>query len=138
VKISDLANLTLDGLLGKLHSALANFASDVEDMIEENKAISIDDIRNLRHTIQQRLDRNEEITDNQKLLTMLDLFTTDKAVLEIIREDAEEWIALLEDIENNIKGGAAAAGDDLTPEEEDEIEKISKLTSEIKTMIRKE
>ncbi len=136
MKISELANTTLDGLLGKLHSLLINFASDVEDMIEENKALTVEDIRDLRRKIQERLDRKEEITDNQKLLMMLDLFATDKAVLEIIREDADDWVALLEDIENNIKG--KAGGGELTPDEEKEVEEIGKLTSEIKALIRKE
>ncbi len=65
---------------------------------------------------------------------MLDLFATDKAVLEIIREDADEWIQLLESIENNIKGGSG----EITPKEEEEIKQIGKLTSEIKTLIRKD
>ena len=127
-------NLTLDSLLGKLHSALVNFARDVEEMIEENKALTVEDIRELRRNIQQRLDRNEEITDNRKLLAMLDLFATDKAVLEIIREDAEDWIKLLEDIEDNIKGKAGK----LTPDERAEMKEISKLTSNIKELIRRE
>lgn len=130
----DSLGITIDSLIGKLHSMLANFASDIEDMIEENEAVTVDDIRTLREKIQERLDRNEEITDNQKLLTMLDLFATDKAVLEIIREDADEWIQLLESIENNIKGGSG----EITPKEEEEIKQIGKLTSEIKTLIRKD
>ncbi len=137
MKISDsLMSVTLDGLLGKLHSALQTFAEDVQDIIEENEALTVEDIRYLRKKIQERLDKNEEITDNQKLLAMLDLFATDKAVLEIIREDADDWIALLEDIEDNIKGGAE--GRELAPEEKKEIEDIGKLTTEIKTLIRKE
>jgi len=136
VKITDgLTNLTLDDLLGKLHSALVNFVRDVEEMVEENKVLSVEDIRELRHHIQQRLDNREEITDNQKLLTMLDLFVTDSAVMEIIREDAEDWIKLLEDIEDNIKG---RAGKQLTPDEKEEMKKVGELTAQIKALIRKD
>jgi regulator of replication initiation timing len=131
----DTLGMTLDSLIGKLHSMLTTFAGDIEDMIEENEEVTVDDIRELRQKIQERLDKNEEITDNQKLLTMLDLFATDKAVLEIIREDADEWIALLESIEDNIKG---SSGGEITPEEEKEIKEIGKLTTEIKTLIRKD
>ena len=44
VKISDsLMSVTLDGLLGKLHSALQTFAEDVQDIIEENEALTVED-----------------------------------------------------------------------------------------------
>ncbi len=40
----DSLGITIDSLIGKLHSMLANFASDIEDMIEENEAVTVDDI----------------------------------------------------------------------------------------------
>lgn len=125
--------LSLDGLLGKLREALQGFARDMEEVIGENKSVSTDDLRELREHIQQRLDRKEEITDNKKLLETLNLFATDKAVLEIIREDADEWVALLEDIEENVRKTQGS----LTPEEKNELDDIGRLSGEIKALVRK-
>jgi ElaB/YqjD/DUF883 family membrane-anchored ribosome-binding protein len=134
VKISDgLKKFSLDELVGKLLGALTQFAKDMEEVVGENKAFSFGDIQDLRRNIQQRLNNKEEIRDNTRLLAMLDLFATDKAVLEIIREDAEGWIELLEGIEENIKGGPGG----ITPQEQKEITQIKELTAEIKDLIRK-
>lgn len=136
MKITDgLIKLTLDQMVGKLHNAIVQFAKDMKDVVEENKALSFGDIQELRLNIQQRLNRNEELKDNQRLLKMLDLFATDKAVLDIIREDADGWVELLEAIEDNIK---SRAGGNLTADEKAEIKKIGELTTEIKELLRKD
>jgi len=88
----------------------------------------------LRTHINYKLGKKEEVYDNQKLLKLLNLFSEDKAVLEIVREDAEEWLELLNAIEENITGG----GRKLTQSERREVKQIGELTSQIKHLIRKD
>ena len=130
-----LSNLSLDDLFGKLHTLMVNLVKDVDSVLEDNKSMGMDSIRELRDHISDRLARNEEINDNRKLLKLLNLFSEDKAVLEIIREDSEEWVELLEAIEGSIKGGGSGT---LTAKEKNEIKEIRRLTSEIKSIIRKD
>jgi hypothetical protein len=129
----NLQESSLAVLFENLHNLMINLVRDVDSVIEDNKGVSIDDVRELRDHISHRLSKNEEIADNGKLLKVLNLFSEDKAVIEIIREDAEEWIDLLDSIEGNIRG----SGGSLTKKEQEEIRQINKLTKEIKGLIRK-
>ncbi len=128
------SELSLDNLFERLQKLMSNLVSDVGSVIADNKVIGMNDIRELREHIGERLNKKEEIQDNQKILKLLNLFSEDKAVLEIIREDAEEWVELLEAIEDNIR----ASGVNLTKREKQEIKEIQKLTTEIKGLIRKD
>jgi transcriptional regulator of heat shock response len=130
----DLKDLSLDGLFSKLHGLMVNLVRDVDSVIEDNNEMTMDNVRDLRNHINYKLSKKEEIQDNEKIIKLLNLFSEDKAVIEIIREDAEEWVELLEAIEGSIteKGG------DLTPKEEREVKDIKRLTLEIKSLIRKE
>lgn len=130
----DVTDMSIDGLFGKLHGLMINLVKDVDSVIEDNKSINMDAVRDLREHISEKLGKKEEIQDNEKLLKLLNLFSEDRAVLEIIREDAEEWTELLEAIEKSITD----KGPNLTKEEQAEVKQISKLTSEIKSLIRKE
>lgn len=131
---NDMNELSLDHLFSKLHRLMKNLVTDVDSVIEDNKEMSMESVRELRESINSKLGRKEEIQDNQRLLKLLNLFSEDKAVIEIIREDADEWVKLLESIEGSIteKGG------NLTPREKNEVKEINRLTSEIKSLIRKE
>jgi transcriptional regulator of heat shock response len=131
---NDLRNMSLDSLFGKLQGLMINLVKDVDSVIEDNNEMSTGSLKELREHITSRLTKKEEIEDNEKLLKMLNLFSEDRAVIQIIREDAEDWVKLLDAIEQSIteKGG------DLTPKEQKEIKDINKLTSEIKSLIRKE
>lgn len=131
--VKDFRDLSLDSLFNKLHSLMQNLAKDVDSVIEDNKEVGMDSIKDLRDHINYKLTKKEEILDNEKLLKVLNLFSEDKAVLEIIKEDAEEWVELLDAIEQSIGG----SGGDLTAKEKREIEQINKLTTEIKSLIRK-
>ncbi len=122
----------LGNLFDKLHSLMKSLAKDIEEVIEENREISTSSVRELRDKISERLGRNEEIEDNKKLLRLLNLFAMDKAVMEILKEDSDEWIALLNDIEENLSSNGK-----LTQKERKEIKEIRHLTSEIKMIIRR-
>ena len=130
---NDIKSMSLDGLFNRLHSLMVNLVKDIDSVIEDNRDVGMESVRELRDHISYKLSRNEEIQDNQKILKLLNLFSEDKAVIEIIREDAEEWVELLDAIEGNIRG----SGVSLTKREQDEIKEIERLTSEIKGMIRK-
>ncbi len=132
--VKDVKEMSLDGLFGKLHGLMINLVKDVDSVIADNKEVSMDAVRELRDHINYKLGKKEEIQDNEKILRLLNLFSEDKAVLEIIREDAEEWVELLEAIEQSI----SERGPNLTAGEQKEIREINRLTSEIKTLIRKE
>lgn len=129
----DVKEMTLDGLFSKLHGLMANLAKDIDSVLEDNRELGMDSVRQLRDHIKSRLSRNEEIEDNKKLLKLLNLFSEDKAVLEIIKEDSKEWVELLEAIEKSI----SERGPNLTKSEQNEIKEINRITSEIKSLIRK-
>ena len=129
---NDLKDSTLDSLFGKLHGLMVNLVKDVDSVLEDNKEVSMDGIRTLRDHINYKLGKKEEIQDNERLLKVLNLFSEDKAVIEIIREDSEEWVKLLDAIEDGLEKGGA-----MTSREQNEIKQIRRLTGEIKQLIRK-
>ena len=131
--IDGIKNITLSNLFGSLHEAMLNFVKSLDSLIKENKDISLEDIKTLRDHIKERLQDSEEITDKQKLLKLLDLFSTDRAVVELMKEEAEEWLEMLEAIEDNISNQEG----ELNAQEKEEIEKIHKLTAEIKAVLRR-
>ncbi len=132
--VKDIKDMSLDSLFGKLHGLMVNLVKDVDSVIEDNKEMSMKSIRDIRDHINYKLSKKEEIYENEKLLKMLNLLSEDKAVLEIIKEDAEEWVDLLNAIEQSIGQG----GGTLKKNEENEIKEINRLTGEIKSLIRKD
>jgi len=132
--MKDMHDLSLDSLFGRLHSLMLNLVGDIDSVIEDNKEVGIEEVRTLRDHINYKLGRKEEVYDNQKLLKLLNLFSEDKAVIEIIREDAGEWLELLSAIEESIKGDGSKR---LSASEKEEVRQIGKLTSQIKSLIRK-
>ena len=131
--IDGIKNATLSNLFGSLHEAMLSFVKSLDSLISENKDLTLDDIKMLREHIKERLKGDEEITDKQKLLKLLDLFSTDRAVVELMKDEAEEWLEMLEAIEGNI----ANQDGEMTAQEKEEIEKIHKLTVEIKAVLRR-
>lgn len=131
--LDDIRTLSLNNLISRLHDAVVEFVKNVGSIVQENKELAMSDIRDLREHISRKLANNEEVADNKKLLKLLDLFATDKAVLELIKEDAEEWVGMLEAIEERLE----SRGENITKGERREIDEINRLTSEIKRLARK-
>lgn len=131
----DLKHLSLGELFSRLHRAIVDFVDTLDETIEDNRQVGAGDIRELRQHISERLGKNEEIDDNKKLLKVLDLFANNSAIMELVREDADDWLDFIEAIEKQIqeKGDAGK----LTKEELADIDKIKEMTSQIKAMIRK-
>ena len=133
--IDGIRNLSLGELLSKLHSAILDFVETIDETIEHDRGVSASDIRQLRDHIASKIEKKEDVADNQKLLKVLDLFATNSAVIELVREDAEDWLRFLDSIEKGIeqKGGTT----ELKKEEIKEINDIRELTSQIRELIRK-
>ncbi len=133
--LDDLKSLSIGDLFSKLHRAIVDFIETIDETIEEDRQVGMGDIRALREHINQRLQKNEEIDDNKKLLKVLDLFASNSAIIELVREDADDWLDFIETIEKRIQEKGDTGG--LTGEELDDIEKLKALTQRIKAVIRK-
>ena len=125
--------LSLGSLFAMLRSALITFTRNLDDLIKENKKISIDDINELRKHIQQKLENNEDIDDNKKLRELLELFATDKAVLKVIKDDINSWISMFDAIIANL-----SRKQNLTDEDRKELSELIKMTTQLTEYIRKE
>jgi hypothetical protein len=103
----------------------------MENVVSMNKGEPADDISELRGHIIARLKGGEEITDNRKLISFLDLLSKDQAVLELVKDDAKDWLEIIETIENHM-----GAKKPLTAVETAEIRKIRTMAVELKALIR--
>ncbi len=127
----DMLGIPLNKLLEMLHDLMRSLVSDVDSIIADNEEVSIEDVRKLRDHINGRIGVGEELRENGMLLKLLNLFSEDKAVLEIIREDSKEWVELLDNIERGLKGNSSST------RERKEMKEIRRLTSEIRDLVRK-
>jgi len=125
--------LGLGSLFARLRAALITFARSLDEIIDENKKISMDDINELRKHIQHKLENNEDIEDNKKLRELLELFATDKAVFELMRKDASSWISMLDSIIANL-----SSKKELTDEERKELSELIGMANQLSALLRKE
>jgi hypothetical protein len=105
---SNLGSLSLGNLMEMLHNAITKAAHELERIVEVNSSEGVSEVEELRDHIEGRL-KNETEPDtkyDKETLKIIDLFLTDKYVLEFIKEDSEEWI----DFINAIKGAGGSAG----------------------------
>lgn len=130
--LEGLSELSLGALFGRLQASIKSFARSLDEAVEGNKQVPPADIEQLRDHIKERLDSGEEIEDNKKLLKMLDLFRNDRAVMLVIKQDAEEWLAMLDAIEKNL----ASKGEALDEAESEELEEVRSAAAEVKQILR--
>ncbi len=130
----DFERFSLPQLISKLHAALLELVDVMDGAIMRNKEIKSEEINKLRAHISERLKRNEDIEDNKKLIQVLDLFKRNSTIIELVKEDAEDWLDFLDTIEERLKGGHDA---ELSAEELKDIERIKKLSGGIKKLVRK-
>ncbi|OJI08228.1 MAG: hypothetical protein BK997_00775 [Candidatus Micrarchaeum sp. ARMAN-1] len=124
---------SLNEVLGKLSSAIRSFVKDISDLSEENKNVSLTEIRELRNFAKEKIDEGADPIENARIINLLNVFVEDKNFIELTREDAEEWVSFLEAIESGISKGDIH----LNSKEEKELEDIKDLTKQIKGLIRK-
>ncbi|MCL5680341.1 MAG: hypothetical protein M1465_03320 [Candidatus Marsarchaeota archaeon] len=124
---------SLSEALGRLSNAIRTFVKDISELSEENKNISLTEIRELRNFAKDKIDEGKDPVENGRIINLLNVFAEDKNFIELTKEDADEWIEFLETIESSIKKGDIA----LNNREEKELKDIEQLTSQIKNLIRK-
>lgn len=124
---------SLNEVLGKLSSAIRSFVKDISDLSEENKNISLTEIRELRNFAKDKIDEGKDPIENARIINLLNVFVEDKNFIELTKEDAEEWVSFLETIESSISKGDIM----LNSKEEKELKDIKELTEQIKSLIRK-
>ncbi len=124
---------SLNEVLGKLSSAIRSFVKDISDLSEENKNVSLTEIRELRNFAKDKIDEGKDPVENARIINLLNVFVEDKNFIELTKEDAEEWVSFLETIESSISKGYIM----LNSKEEKELKDIKELTEQIKSLIRK-
>ncbi|MEM3883507.1 MAG: hypothetical protein QXT94_01060 [Methanothrix sp.] len=124
---------SLNEVLGKLSSAIRSFVKDISDLSEENKNVSLTEIRELRNFAKDKIDEGKDPVENARIINLLNVFVEDKNFIELTKEDAEEWVSFLETIESSISKGDIM----LNSKEEKELKDIKELTEQIKSLIRK-
>ncbi|OJT94695.1 hypothetical protein Micr_00716 [Candidatus Micrarchaeum sp.] len=124
---------SLNEVLGKLSSAIRSFVKDISDLSEENKNVSLTEIRELRNFAKDKIDEGKDPVENARIINLLNVFVEDKNFIELTKEDAEEWVSFLETIESSISKGDIK----LNSKEEKELKDIKDLTEQIKGLIRK-
>ncbi len=130
--LDDIKNLSFNDLLSKLYRAVIDFVETVDEAIEADKQITLDEIKQLRSTLINRINERRDVAENEKLLKVLNLFATNAAVLELVRDDADEWLKFIDTIEKRINKDK-----DVSPEVRDEMEEIKRLTTQIKDTLRR-
>ncbi|MCL4389261.1 MAG: hypothetical protein M1528_00845 [Candidatus Marsarchaeota archaeon] len=131
----DIKGMSLGQLLNRLHEAIVDFIETLDNTIESNRKVNTNEIRELRGHILERLQKNEDVSDNKKLIEVLDLFSTESVIMELIREDSEEWLDFIETIEERMRERGESS--ELAHEELADIERIKELTAQIKAILRK-
>ena len=129
---NDMRSLSLGELLSKLHSAVRQFVSDLDAVIERNMRVSTDDIRSLRAGVTERLRAGKDEVENRKLLEVLDLLSMDKTVIGLMKDDAEEWLEFIDAVESHIASGEYKA----SGEEKEELARMRELTARISGLLR--
>jgi len=124
---------SLNEALSKLSNAIRTFVKDISELSDENKEVSLTEIRELRKFVKDKIDEGNDPIENGRIMNLLNVFVEDKNFIELTKEDADEWVEFLEAIEAGIKKGDIA----LNSKEEKELKDIEQLTDQIKNLIRK-
>ncbi len=125
--------MSLNELFSKLHYALLSFSDAIGGTIKINDAISRKEIKDLRDGIIAKLNKGQDVAENEKILKVLNLFVEDKETLSMVKADTEEWLLFLGEIEKHL----TSKGEKATDKEIEELENLKELTSAIKSLIRK-
>lgn len=132
--IEGLRKLQLGELFARLRDSIIAAAKNMEKLTERNREVSLVDIVELRNHIKERLQRNEEIAENTKLLRLIELFKEDKNALELLKIDLDEWLDFLDAIKYNLD----SEGKSLDKAEVKELQKIKTEIASLQTVLRKQ
>ncbi len=129
--MDDIREISVNELVRRLHESVSGFLAGMENVISMNKQPPIEEISDLRDRITERLKGGDEITDNRKVISLLDLLSRDQAVLGLVRDDAKDWLEIIEAIEHHMLSKAS-----ITPAEQKQVKQIRRMAAELKTLIR--
>ena len=125
--------MSVNEIIKKLYNSVKSFVKGMESVVGINDKYNKDEINELKTHLTEKLNRGEEVTDNSKLIDLLEILSKDQTVMHIIKDDAEEWLEMLEAIESSINSKK-----ELSPEEKKEVKQINKMTMSIKDFLRKD
>ncbi len=128
----ELSKISLSRLFSILTESMARMVDGLKGLVNRNESVDDRTIVELREHIKNRLSVGEERADNQNILKLLDLFSDNKEVIEFIKEEAEEWLELVEAIEKHIESGDRA----LSEKEQEEVMELKELMDKIKHTLR--
>ena len=130
----ELSKISLSRLFGILTDSMTRMVEGLKGLVKRNEIVDGNTVRELREHIKNRLAIGEEKVDNQNILKLLDLFSENKEVIEFIKEEAEEWLDLVEAIEKHIESGDKV----LSEKEQEEVKELKELTDKIKHTLRED
>ncbi len=128
----ELSKISLSRLFSILTDSMTRMVEGLKGLVKRNEIVDDNTVRELREHIKNRLAVGEEKVDNQNILKLLDLFSENKEVIEFIKEEAEEWLDLVEAIEKHIESGDKV----LSEKEQEEVRELKELTDKIKHTLR--
>jgi hypothetical protein len=130
----ELSKISLSRLFSILTDSMTRMVEGLKGLVKRNEIVDDNTVRELREHIKNRLAVGEEKVDNQNILKLLDLFSENKEVIEFIKEEAEEWLDLVEAIEKHIESGDKV----LSEKEQEEVKELKELTDKIKHTLRED
>jgi hypothetical protein len=130
----ELSKISLSRLFSILTDSMTRMVEGLRGLMKRNEIVDDSTVRELREHIKSRLAIGEERVDNQNILKLLDLFSENKEVIEFIKEEAEEWLELVEAIEKHIESGDRT----LSEKEQEEVRELKELTDKIKHTLRED
>jgi hypothetical protein len=130
-----LSKLKLGELFQKLKVGLEDLVKESRNMSETNRSVAMSDIGAIRGHIMKKINRKEDVKENQEILKVLELFSDDRIFIDVIKEESEEWLKFLDSIEKSVKGLDNATA---TPQEKKEVNDIIKRIEGVRGMIRNE
>lgn len=125
----DLSKADVNRIISMLHDSLEDAIKGIDVLLEESKEFEPEKVQELRGHLMSKL--GKEDADTEKLKKLMGLIATEGAVIEILKEDAEEWIKLIDAIEEhvrNAKGSGSSTAKDL--------KELEALSTKIKGLIR--
>ena len=130
----ELSKISLGRLFSILTDSMTRMVEGLKGLMNKNETVDDNTVREIREHIKDRLAAGEERVDNQNILKLLDLFSENKEVIEFIKEEAEEWLELVEAIEKHIESGDR----ELSEKEQEEVMELKELMNKIKHTLRED
>ncbi|MDE1832868.1 MAG: hypothetical protein KGH58_00435 [Candidatus Micrarchaeota archaeon] len=124
-----LKGVEIDKLISMLHESLEDAIKGMGVLIDEAKELDTGRVEELRDHVASRLGRED--ADAKRLLKLMSLISTEGAVIEILKEDAEEWLKLINVIDEHIKSVKDGSSID-----DKDIKELEALSKKIKGMLR--